>query len=113
MMDSSDGLARSLHQLAAASGCGAEVSFADLPVDDAVDAVADDTADRRELAAFFGEDFELVCTIPESDVAAARDACPSDLTVVGEVTGDADATGEEPVTVGGDALPDRGFTHGD
>jgi len=106
MIDSSDGLARSLHQLAEASGCGFALRWDALPVDDAVDRVAADAADRRELAAFFGEDFELVCALPPDRVAAARAAAPTSLTVVGEATPDAGA-----VTADGEPLPDRGFTH--
>ncbi|WP_227132414.1 thiamine-phosphate kinase [Halorubellus salinus] len=114
MMDSSDGLARSLHQLAAASDCTVDVDEAAVPAVDAVADYATDDADAREMTVFFGEDFELVCTLPERDVAAARDACPVDLTVVGDVAAAAaDAGGDAAVTAGGDALPDRGFTHGD
>jgi thiamine-monophosphate kinase len=105
MMDSSDGLARSLHQLAAASDCGVDVSLDRLPVADAVDDVARDAADRRELAAFFGEDFELVCTVPEEALADARAACPVPLARLGRAT----AAG---VVADGEPLPDRGYTHG-
>ena len=105
MMDSSDGLARSVHQLAAASDFGMAIEGDAVPVADAVEAVADGDADRRELSMFFGEDFELVCTVPADDVATAQRECPVSLSVVGEVT----ATG---VTLDGDALPDRGYTHG-
>ena len=106
MMDSSDGLARSLHQLAAASDCGFEIEWDRLPVDDSVAAYARDDADRRELAAFFGEDFELVVTLPEASVEAARGGLDVPLTVVGRVTA-ADAG----VTADGEPLPDRGYTH--
>ncbi|WP_418286188.1 thiamine-phosphate kinase [Halorubrum sp. DTA46] len=108
MMDSSDGLARSLHQLAEASEVGFEVDRAALPVHPAVEAVAEDAADRFELAAHFGEDFELVCAVPDGDVARLREACPHGLTRVGRVV---DETAG--VTVDGTPLPDRGYTHGD
>ncbi|WP_277542801.1 thiamine-phosphate kinase [Haloarcula laminariae] len=103
MLDSSDGLARSVHQLAGASGCGAALTEP-LPVDERVDAVAEDAGDRRELGLFFGEDFELVCTVPESDLAAARDATPCPLHRVGSVI-------EAGVTLDGEPLPDRGYSH--
>jgi thiamine-monophosphate kinase len=106
MMDSSDGLARSLHQLADASDRGIDVSLDRLPVAAVVDEVARDAADRRELAAFFGEDFELVCTVPPEAVATARAAVPTALTRIGSVTDD------EAVTADGAPLPDRGYTHG-
>jgi len=107
MMDSSDGLARSLHQLAAASDCGFAVETP-LPIDETVDTVADDHAERLELGAFFGEDFELVFTVPEADLDAVRSLVDVPVTRIGTVT-DADAG----VTLDGDPLPDRGYTHGE
>ncbi|TKR25286.1 thiamine-phosphate kinase [Natronomonas salsuginis] len=104
MMDSSDGLARSLHQLSEASDCGMSVAYADVPVDDAVEAVATNPADIRELAIHFGEDFELVCTVPEESLAAAVETSPVALTPIGTVTDDG-------VRMDGEALSDRGFTH--
>jgi thiamine-monophosphate kinase len=106
MMDVSDGLARSCHQLAAASDVGLDLSWADVPVAAAVDAVARDDADRRELAGFVGEDFELLCTLPADRVGPASDALDLPLSVVGEV-----CEAERGVTTDGDPLPDRGFTH--
>ncbi len=104
MLDSSDGLARSLHQLAAASDCGVAVE-SPLPVDDAVRAAATDERDRRELGVFFGGDFELVCTLPPDRVGPAREAVSVPLSRVGTVT-------DAGVTLDGDPLPDRGYTHG-
>ncbi|ACV47418.1 MULTISPECIES: thiamine-phosphate kinase [Halomicrobium] len=103
MMDSSDGLARSLHQLAGASDCGMAVETP-LPIDDSVDDVADGSDERLELGAFFGEDFELVCTVPEDEVERARTATPCPLTPIGTVT-------EAGVTLDGESLPDRGYSH--
>jgi len=106
MMDSSDGLARSLHQLAEASDCGVEIDGGTVPIDDAVAEVAADDAERRELGLFFGEDFELVVTIPEDRLDAAVDRCPTPLSRVGTVT-------EASVEIDGEPLSDRGFTHGE
>ena len=106
MMDSSDGLARSLHQLTEASDCGFAVEWDAIPVDDAVAELAAGDADLRELAVFFGEDFELVFTVPQADLPTVRDASPASISVVGEVT-------ERGVEMDGRPLPDRGFTHGD
>ena len=108
MMDSSDGLARSLHQLSEASDCGFAVEWDRLPVHAAVDEVADDEADRRERAAHVGEDFELVVTTPDPEAAVrAVEASGDDagLAVVGEVT-------DGGVVADGEPLPDRGYTHG-
>jgi len=104
MMDSSDGLARSLHQLAEASDCGFAIE-SPVPAHDAVAEVATDERDRRELSVFFGEDFELVCTIPEERLDAARSALSVPLTRIGTVT-------DSGVTLDGEPLPDRGYTHG-
>jgi thiamine-monophosphate kinase len=105
MMDSSDGLARSLHQLAEASDCGFAVDGSALPVDPAVLDVAGDGCEARELATTFGEDFELVCTLPEDSVETVREACPTDLVRVGEVT-------DSGVLLDEDPLADAGWTHG-
>jgi thiamine-monophosphate kinase len=103
MMDSSDGLARSLHQLGAASDCGFAIE-SPLPVADAVDTVATDESDRQELSVFFGEDFELVCTLPQETLTTLRDDLRTALTPIGTVT-------ESGVTLDGEPLPDRGYTH--
>ncbi|MFC7069427.1 thiamine-phosphate kinase [Halobaculum lipolyticum] len=108
MMDSSDGLARSLHQLVAASDTadlGMDVTESAVPVDGAVDDLFDDPDDRREAALFFGEDFELVFTLPSDAVDAARAASPTPFATVGNVTWDG-------VRMDGDPLPDRGYGHG-
>ncbi|MFB6251609.1 MAG: thiamine-phosphate kinase [Halobellus sp.] len=104
MMDSSDGIARSLHQLAAASGVGFDIVWSDVPVHDAVDEYATDTADRRTMATTVGEDFELVCTLPPDAVDAAREAVPGSLSIVGEVT-------EHGIRLDGEPLADEGYTH--
>ena len=104
MMDSSDGLARSLHQLAAAGDCGFAIE-SPLPVADVVGEFAADADERREMSVFFGEDFELVCTLPEDRVQAVREQIAVSLSVVGTVT-------EAEITLDGEPLPNRGFTHG-
>ncbi len=107
MMDSSDGLARSLHQLADASGCGFAIEWDRLPVHPAVEEVAESESDRRECAAHVGEDFELVFTTPDPEAAVeAVESTGTDATVVGAVV-------EDGVTADGEPLPDRGYTHGD
>ncbi|MDS0293936.1 thiamine-phosphate kinase [Halogeometricum luteum] len=106
MMDSSDGLARSLHQLAEASDCGFEIEWDRLPVHDAVTEYATDGDDERAMAATFGEDFELVFTLPADAVDAAKNTVSVPLTAIGEVTDDG-------VVADGDPLPDEGYTHAD
>jgi thiamine-monophosphate kinase len=104
MMDSSDGLARSLHQLAEASDCGFAIE-SPLPTADVVREVADSPERRRELTAFFGEDFELVCTVPEDAVEPLREELSVPFTRLGTVV-------DSGLTLDGDPLPDRGYTHG-
>jgi thiamine-monophosphate kinase len=105
MMDSSDGLARSLHQLAAASDCGFDVDSTTVPADPAVGAFATTESEVREMALYFGEDFELVFTVPETDLPAAREATDVPVTEVGTVT-------DGGLRLDGKPLPDHGYTHG-
>ena len=101
MMDSSDGLARSRHQLAEASDCGFSIEREVLPIDESVYEVA---SDPLEAGVFFGEDFELVITLPTDSISAAKEATSTPITVIGEVT-------ESGVRMDGEPLQDRGFTH--
>ena len=105
MMDSSDGLARSLHQLAEASECGFAIEWDRVPVDETVRETATSRAEEREFSLYTGEDFELVFTIPSDGIDSARNATSIPISVVGDVT-------EKEVTIDGDPLPDRGYTHG-
>jgi thiamine-monophosphate kinase len=105
MMDSSDGLARSVHQLAEASDCGFELDGDAVPVAESVRDVAKNADEERELSVFFGEDFELVFTLPEERVRDARAASPTPLSVIGEAT-------DSDVTMDDEPLPDCGYTHG-
>ncbi|AXR76741.1 thiamine-phosphate kinase [Natrarchaeobaculum sulfurireducens] len=106
MMDSSDGLARSLHQLAEASDCGFTIDADRVPITDALTDVADDDA-VLDLATTFGEDFELVVTLSESDLEAARSVTDVRLSRIGSVV-----TREDGITLDGEPLADRGYTHG-
>lgn len=106
MIDSSDGLARSLYQLANSSGVGFEIETP-LPIDAVVDEVASDEADRLERGVFFGEDFELICTIPSEQFGAAQNETPTTLTPIGRVQ-----ESDVGVTLDGETLANRGYTHG-
>ncbi|MGB9964728.1 thiamine-phosphate kinase [Halobacterium hubeiense] len=101
MMDSSDGLARSLHQLAEASDCGFAVDAERVPVADELRGSVDDPLDA---AVSYGEDFELIATVPQSAVDQVREATAVPISVVGEVT-------DAGVTLDGEPLADRGWTH--
>jgi thiamine-monophosphate kinase len=103
LMDSSDGLARSCHQLAEASDCGIALDGA-IPYDDALEAVLTDAAEIEECGVFFGEDFELVFTVAPDDLVTVKTETAVDVTRIGTTT-------EQGVTWDGDPLPDRGYTH--
>lgn len=104
MIDSSDGLARSLHQLAAASDCGFAIE-SPLPFDERIEEVTSGPEQRREYGLFFGEDFELVCTLPESELGAVSPGLSVPLTRIGTVT-------DGGVTLDGEPLANRGYSHG-
>ncbi|WP_049928081.1 thiamine-phosphate kinase [Halopiger goleimassiliensis] len=105
MMDSSDGLARSLHQLGEASDCGFAVESDRVPIDDRLREVCAEPVLERAIT--FGEDFELVATVPEDDLAAVRSDCDVPVTRIGTVVDRAAG-----ITLDGEALADRGYTHG-
>lgn len=88
MMDLSDGLARDLTRLCAASGVGATVDPAALPLADG--------PGPRGLAegVAFGDDYELLFTSPKSraaDVVALAERCGATVTRIGEMHGGAGA----------------------
>ena len=105
MMDISDGLARSLHQLAEASDVGFDIDRATVPVHDAVADYAADSDDRWAMATTVGEDFELVYTLPPSRVDDVCAAASVEVSVIGEAT-------DGGVRVDGQPLADEGYTHG-
>jgi thiamine-monophosphate kinase len=115
MMDLSDGLARDLSRLCLASGVGARVELAAIPVSPALRAGAPSLGlDPMELAIGGGEDYELLATLPPADVGVARDELRDrfgvPLTVIGAVvegsglTGVADDGREAP-------MPPSGWDH--
>lgn len=88
-MDISDGLAGDLAKLCAASGAGARIDTALLPVSDDLRAAADDLGQEAGLMALRGgEDFELLLVVPPTAVAQVRAAVEetgSACTPVGEI----------------------------
>jgi thiamine-monophosphate kinase len=75
MMDLSDGLAKDLARLCRASGVGARVELARLPVAAALRAGAETLGvDALALALGGGEDYELLATLPPEAVEPARAA---------------------------------------
>ena len=89
MIDLSDGVASDLEHILQASGVGAVVHSAALPLSPAFRAQLDRHPELLELALGGGEDYELLCTVPAARVAEAlalggRVGVP--LTVIGSVT---------------------------
>jgi thiamine-monophosphate kinase len=72
-IDVSDGLGGDLEKLCAASGCGAEVDAAALPVSEALLAAVGREA-AREYALTGGEDYELLFTVPLARLGAMTSA---------------------------------------
>ena len=107
MIDSSDGLARSLHQLSAASDVGFAIDGSAIPVTGDLERYLGPGKRALDVAITYGGDFELVCTMPAEAVEEAREALSVPLAVVGRV--------EEPtsgVELDGEPLADEGYTHG-
>jgi thiamine-monophosphate kinase len=74
MMDLSDGLAKDLSRLCAASGCGARIRLDRVPVSPALRAAAGPLGvDPLDLALSGGEDYELLATLDATAFDRARD----------------------------------------
>ncbi len=86
MMDISDGLALSLHDIGAASGVGFCINSASIPVHRTVREMAGSEAQLVEWSVYSGGDFELLFTIRAECVEKARKVAK--FTVIGEVSAD-------------------------
>jgi len=101
MIDISDGLAHSLHLLARASGVGFEIRQAALPlIAGLAEALGEEALDK---ALYYGEDYELLFTVPPRLFAPALGipigaVVPSGVWLLEE-------SGRRP-------LPDKGWEHG-
>jgi thiamine-monophosphate kinase len=107
-IDSSDGLAISLYELASQSKV--DIAVDNIPVADGVEKFAQENGlDARELVLHGGEEYEIVATIPKAKLmqaeAAAREA-NVDLHVIGRVR-----KGAGDVFVGKKLLENRGYDH--
>jgi thiamine-monophosphate kinase len=105
MMDISDGLALSLHDLAKASGVGFKIYDDKLPVlPDVKKLLKGD--ELPGAVVFTGGDFELLFTVPPDKINKARNACS--FTIIGEVI-------KEGIFIersnGIEKLEGRGFEH--
>jgi thiamine-monophosphate kinase len=89
-MDVSDGLAGDLAKLCAACGVSADIDTPRIPISDAARAVLAHGAAGIERLVSGGDDYEILCTVPEARTesfaqAAARAGIA--LAVIGQVTG--------------------------
>jgi thiamine-monophosphate kinase len=102
-MDISDGLAKDLDRMCRASGCGARVRLADLPLSAAAgNALAADPKLMLAIAAG-GDDYEVLAAISPakaSDFVAAAGRSSVAMTCIGTLTADSDVIFE-----GADGLP--------
>jgi thiamine-monophosphate kinase len=115
MMDLSDGLAKDLSRLCLASGVGARVELASVPIAPALrDGSPTLGVDALDLAIGGGEDYELLVTMSAAAVGRAseelRERFGVALTIVGEIVEGAgiisiDALGRET------PLPPEGWDH--
>ncbi|MBS3787905.1 thiamine-phosphate kinase [Candidatus Bipolaricaulota bacterium] len=105
MMDISDGLARSLHQLAEVNDVGFRVTADKIPYAPLLDELTGSEEEKEKLGLFTGEDYELLFTAPEKH---EFDLAKYGSTVIGKVT-------EEGVDIvrGREVSPleDEGYVH--
>ncbi|MDQ2800945.1 MAG: thiamine-phosphate kinase [Armatimonadota bacterium] len=112
-MDISDGLAADSQKLCAASGVGARIDAASLPLSEALNAAAEELGlSALDLALDGGEDFELLLAVAPNDVAAVQSAVAAtgtSLTAIGEIV----RTGFRILAPDGAELPleRRGWDH--
>ena len=90
MMDLSDGLAKDLSRLCEASGVGARVVLADVPMAEPLSSGAGMLeVDAATLALSGGEDYELLATLPAGAIERVREELRSgfgvDLSEIGEI----------------------------
>ena len=111
MMDLSDGLSMDLPRMCAASGVGAEIRLADLPV---FEESRQWGCDPAELALHGGEDYELLFAVSKSKGRQFEKLYPAKLpkiTKIGEMT---DAAGAIGILGPGNRrrrLPEHGYDH--
>jgi thiamine-monophosphate kinase len=84
-MDVSDGLAGDLAKLCRVSGVAARIDVASVPLSAAAGAVLAIDPEMRATALTGGDDFEILCTVPEPLAAAFRSAAQAAQVPVAEI----------------------------
>jgi thiamine-monophosphate kinase len=93
-MDVSDGLAGDLAKLLAASRMGGEVETAAVPLSPAVQAALSARSDLMDRVLTGGDDYEILCTVPDDATEAFVSACAAAdvvVTPIGRVLGETGA----------------------
>ena len=88
-MDVSDGLAGDLAKLCAASGVSAEVDIAAVPLSEPARAVIGAVPSGMEAVVSGGDDYEVLCAIPENrwaDFQEASQRAGVPVTAIGRIT---------------------------
>jgi thiamine-monophosphate kinase len=102
-MDLSDGLAKDLGRLCKASGCGALVRLADLPLSNAAHAAVAAEADQyRSVLA--GDDYEILASVPLAHEAAFQQAAAAAGVAVARIGHTTAAAGVTITGLDGEAL---------
>ncbi|QLH75168.1 MAG: thiamine-phosphate kinase [Methanomassiliicoccales archaeon] len=108
-MDTSDGLAMSVHELAGASRVGFEVFMKDIPIDPSAARVCRRMGvPTEEVALFSGGDYQLLFTVDPSELGKLRSMLGDGFKVIGRAV-----EPEAIVLVDGpyDHLPRKGYEH--
>ncbi len=108
MIDISDGLASEIQHICRSSRCGASLKASQLPIHEETKKVATRlNQDADTYALYGGEDYELLVTLPETDLKKLPEGL---LTVIGAITEEEDIVVE---TQEGAAIPlkGRGYQH--
>jgi thiamine-monophosphate kinase len=107
MIDISDGLSSDLRHICEASGCGAEIDPAKLPIDADIAVLQTSPDDQFDLALNGGEDFELLFTADPKLFSAPSDAA---ITPLGTITA---SVGSIELIRDGQRrpMPPRGYRH--
>jgi len=109
-MDTSDGLASSIHELSKASGVNFMLNWDSLPISNDVYEISEmKLVQAEEMVLYSGGDYQLLFTIKRDSVEELHQMLGKDFAVIGEVR----ETGSNVVRRSGQLLPleKRGFEH--
>jgi len=105
MMDSSDGLVRSLYEMGKASMCGFEIDSNMIPINEMLKEIVENGEIALRVAMTYGEDFELVFTAPREKIKEIEGDIEISITIIGEVV-------ERDIKMDGELIENQGYTHG-